>query len=169
MQPHAHLHASAQVGFSDFEAARTRALARAAGRAAPSAADPATADASPMAAVIRSKGFAWMQSAHWKRFLWAHAGHHVEARDVSPSGACRPLPAGRSPPATQVAPHAPWWDAVIRDEWPAGAADVAAIEADMAAEFGDRRQEIVFIGVQMDEQRITAPRGGGLPPRKSCA
>jgi len=89
--------------------------------------------ASPMEAVIRSKGFAWLQNMHARRFYWSHAGRYVE-----------------------IKPQSPWWAAVPRDEWPSGETDVAAIEADMLEENGDRRQELVFIGVSLDKKRITA-------------
>ena len=45
-----------------------------------------------------------------------------------------------------------WWAAVPRESWPP--AHVGAIEADWEGEWGDRRQELVFIGANLPEQRI---------------
>ena len=35
---------------------------------------------SPMRAVIRSKGFAWMAHGHANAYYWSHAGQHFEMR-----------------------------------------------------------------------------------------
>lgn len=45
------------------------------------------------------------------------------------------------------------WTAVPDDEWPTEATQRGIILADFAPGCGDRRQEIVFIGVSMDEVR----------------
>jgi Cobalamin synthesis protein cobW C-terminal domain len=42
--------------------------------------DPAAANTSPMRAVMRSKGFAWMAHGHANAFFWSHAGQHFELR-----------------------------------------------------------------------------------------
>ena len=39
------------------------------------------AKASPIRAVLRSKGFMWMDSQHDQAFYWSHAGQHFEIRD----------------------------------------------------------------------------------------
>jgi len=44
-----------------------------------------------------------------------------------------------------------WWDTVPREQWPEWQAE--AIAADFEGEEGDRRQEIVFIGLGMDTAR----------------
>ncbi len=43
------------------------------------------------------------------------------------------------------------WAAVPEDEWPAEEAQRGVIMSDFEDRWGDRRQEIVFIGVAMDE------------------
>jgi G3E family GTPase len=45
------------------------------GNAAPAA------GASPIKAVLRSKGFMWMSHNHMTAFYWSHAGQHFEIRD----------------------------------------------------------------------------------------
>ena len=77
--------------------------------------------------VIRSKGYFWLASRP------AFAGSWSQAGAASRHGA-----AGL------------WWAAVPRAEWPADAAELAAIQSHWHAQFGDRHQEIVLIGMQMD-------------------
>eukprot|EP00955_Chlamydomonas_euryale_P094390 364852-Chlamydomonas_euryale.AAC.12 len=57
-----------------------------------------------------------------------------------------------------------WWVAVPDDEWPEDEAqrDVVLQDFDKGSSHGDRRQEIVFIGVGMNEQSIVAQLDGAL-------
>ena len=48
---------------------------------AAAAAAKGAAQASPIRAVLRSKGFMWMDSQHDQAFYWSHAGQHFEIRD----------------------------------------------------------------------------------------
>lgn len=88
---------------------------------------------SPIRTVLRSKGFVWLSHAHTTALYWSHAGQHFELRD-----------------------EGEWWAAVPDEEWPAIPAQRATILADFDDEgpFGDRRQEIVFIGASMDKDAI---------------
>ncbi|MFN7751610.1 MAG: zinc metallochaperone GTPase ZigA [Pseudomonadota bacterium] len=81
--------------------------------------------------VIRSKGFFWLASRMDFAASWSQAG-----------GACRHGAAGL------------WWAAVDPSEWPPGDAARAEIEAMMQGPWGDRRQELVFIGIDLDEAAI---------------
>ncbi len=81
--------------------------------------------------VIRSKGFFWLASRMDFAASWSQAG-----------GACRHGAAGL------------WWAAVDPADWPEDASAVAEIESMMRGEHGDRRQELVFIGLDLDEAAI---------------
>lgn len=93
---------------------------------------PALGD-SPIKTVIRSKGFMWMSNSHTTAYYWSHAGSNFEIRD-----------------------EGDWWVAVEDSAWPDNPLqrDVILQDFDLESEFGDRRQEIVFIGVGMDQDKI---------------
>ena len=78
--------------------------------------------------VMRSKGFAWLATRHDLVGLWHQAG-----------GSCALSGAGT------------WWATVDRSEWPDEPEILAEIEANTEGSFGDRRQEIVVIGRDVDE------------------
>ncbi len=83
--------------------------------------------------VLRSKGFFWLASRMDIIGIWSQAG-----------GAC------------QVQPGGVWWATVPEDEWPQEPEfqlDIAEVWEDP---WGDRRQELVFIGIQMDRDALTA-------------
>ncbi|MDE1168855.1 MAG: zinc metallochaperone GTPase ZigA [Pseudomonas sp.] len=77
--------------------------------------------------LLRSKGFFWLASKHQEAGSWSQAG-----------GLMRHGFAGR------------WWRFVPKQQWPQDEESVAAILANWAAETGDCRQELVFIGQNMD-------------------
>ncbi|CAM9393661.1 unnamed protein product [Hapterophycus canaliculatus] len=79
--------------------------------------------------VVRSKGFMWLAFSDKAAMYWSHAGASFEV-----------LCLGR------------WWDSLDRDMWPPGQA--AAVMEDFEGEYGDRRQELVFIGIGMNEEPI---------------
>jgi G3E family GTPase len=88
--------------------------------------------------VLRSKGFFWLATRNDVAGSLSQAG-----------GVCRHGPAGM------------WWAAQPRDEWPEDEELAAEIAADWhgAAEdatIGDRRQELVLIGVALDAERWRA-------------
>ncbi len=88
--------------------------------------------------VLRSKGLFWLASRMGIAGDWAQAG-----------GVCRPAAAGA------------WWAALDPSEWPTDAADRAALEADMQADgqpalYGDRRQELALIGLNLDRTALEA-------------
>ncbi|WP_186150054.1 zinc metallochaperone GTPase ZigA [Burkholderia gladioli] len=83
--------------------------------------------------VVRSKGFFWL------------ASHPTLARSWSQAGA--------------VARHGPagyWWAAVPEERWPQDPEAVAAIRAKWDERVGDARQELVLIGMDMDEASMRA-------------
>jgi G3E family GTPase len=102
--------------------------------------------------VVRAKGFFWIASRpQWVGEL-SHAGALI-----------RHHRAGF------------WWAAVAKDRWPDDEATVARIRRGWHETWGDRRQELVFIGTKdMDKEAITAelnarlmsiPQGGKIDSR----
>ena len=83
--------------------------------------------------LLRSKGFFWLASRHAMAGSWSQAGgimHHAAA--------------GR------------WWADVPTQQWPDDPLILKEIKHDWAEPFGDRRQELVFIGQQLDEPTLRA-------------
>ncbi len=76
----------------------------------------------------RSKGFCWLATKHDFAGMWSQAG-----------GSFRIEPAGR------------WWAVAPREHWPEDAESRSWIESKWDEPFGDRRQEVVMIGVKLDE------------------
>jgi G3E family GTPase len=83
--------------------------------------------------VLRSKGFFWLASRNDIIGSWSQAG-----------GACRIEPSGF------------WWAAIPEEDWPEDEEERAQIRSGWGEKFGDRMQQLVFIGVKMDRARITA-------------
>jgi G3E family GTPase len=78
--------------------------------------------------VIRSKGFFWLASRPTHAGSWSQAG-----------AVCRHGAAGL------------WWAAVPKEHWPTDPESLQAIEKEWDPNVGDARQEIVLIGIGMDE------------------
>ncbi|KGG91891.1 MULTISPECIES: zinc metallochaperone GTPase ZigA [Comamonas] len=81
--------------------------------------------------VIRSKGFFWLASRPAKVGDWSQAG-----------AVCRNGLAGR------------WWATVPQEHWPKDSEAIAAIKKNWDEEVGDARQELVVIGIDMDEATL---------------
>ncbi len=82
--------------------------------------------------VLRSKGFFWLASRNDVVGLWSQAGN-----------ASRAEPAGM------------WYAAIPREEWPDDEETRQVIDQVWTEEFGDRRQELVLIGIKLDRERLT--------------
>lgn len=78
--------------------------------------------------VVRSKGFFWLASNPRYAGSWSQAG-----------GVARHGVAGM------------WWATIPREEWPQDEENLAIIKADWDEKVGDARQEIVLIGMGMNE------------------
>jgi G3E family GTPase len=89
--------------------------------------------------VLRSKGFFWLASRHDMVGLWSQAGSTALYEAAGFWFASRP-------PA----------------EWPADPENRAQLERDWQEPFGDRRQELVFIGAEMDEALLRERLDGCL-------
>ena len=89
--------------------------------------------AQPIAGVLRSKGYFWLAS----RPQWV----------ASLSGAGKLM---------NIEPVGLWWAAVPQERWPTDAASLAEVRAGWSEPYGDRYQELVFIGQNMDQAAIEA-------------
>ncbi len=83
--------------------------------------------------LLRSKGFFWLASKHQDAGSWSQAG-----------GLMRHGFAGR------------WWRFVPKSQWPQDEESVAAIMGNWQLSTGDCRQELVFIGQNIDFTRLRA-------------
>lgn len=83
--------------------------------------------------VVRSKGYFWLASRPSMVGSWSQAG-----------------------PVIRHELGGLWWAAVPRDRWPGDADSRAAIEARWDPSVGDAQQELVLIGIQMDEAALRA-------------
>ncbi|WP_119741171.1 zinc metallochaperone GTPase ZigA [Pseudomonas sp. Larv2_ips] len=83
--------------------------------------------------LLRSKGFFWLASKHQNAGSWSQAG-----------GLMRHGFAGR------------WWRFVPKSQWPQDEESVAAIMANWQLSTGDCRQELVFIGQNIDFNQMRA-------------
>ncbi len=81
--------------------------------------------------VIRSKGFFWLATRYDRVGGWSQAGA-----------------------VTQHGPHGRWWATAPQDQWPDDPAWRTTIEKVWKAPHGDRRQEIVLIGIDMDQAAL---------------
>jgi len=87
----------------------------------------------PIPGVVRSKGYFWLAS----RPEWV----------ASLSGAGKLM---------NIEPVGMWWAAVPKERWPTDAASLAEVKAGWSETYGDRYQELVFIGQDMDQAAIEA-------------
>jgi G3E family GTPase len=78
--------------------------------------------------VLRSQGLIWLATRPDFAGLWAQAG-----------GSCRIEPAGF------------WMAALAKEDWPDDPSERELIEKNWLPAFGDRRQELAFIGLHMDQ------------------
>jgi len=81
--------------------------------------------------LLRSKGFFWVAADHRVAYEWAQAGG---VSDVRPAGM--------------------WWAAVSRDRWSQPEGQRPDEQPGWHPRFGDRAQQLVFIGQDLDEAQI---------------
>ncbi|WP_322894548.1 MULTISPECIES: zinc metallochaperone GTPase ZigA [unclassified Yoonia] len=65
---------------------------------------------------------------------------------------------------SSVTPLGGWWASVPKDRWPTHPDMLAEVAGKWAEPWGDRRQELVFIGADMDEATIRAMLDAALLP-----
>ncbi|MFJ3046626.1 zinc metallochaperone GTPase ZigA [Herbaspirillum chlorophenolicum] len=83
--------------------------------------------------VVRSKGFFWLASRPAQAGSWSQAG-----------GVCRHGLAGK------------WWAAVAREQWPQDQESVDFIMEQWDENVGDARQELVLIGMELNQAMLRA-------------
>lgn len=81
--------------------------------------------------LLRSKGFFWVAADHRIAYEWAQAG-----------GVCSVNAGGM------------WWAAIPRARWPQALQDDPSRQEKWHPRYGDRVQQLVFIGQNMDKQAI---------------
>ncbi|MES2788602.1 MAG: zinc metallochaperone GTPase ZigA [Planctomycetota bacterium] len=86
-----------------------------------------------MDSVIRSKGYLWLATRPEYAGVWSQAG-----------GCCELEVGGQ------------WWYETPQDDWPNDPELRAELESQWMPEVGDRRQELVFIAVDLDAEQLTA-------------
>ena len=87
----------------------------------------------PLPGVIRAKGHFWVAT----RPNWV--------AEFSLAGAL-----------SSIAPLGGWWAAIPRERWPDHPEALARMRENWVEPWGDRRQELVFIGAGMDQTALTA-------------
>ena len=80
----------------------------------------------PFDTLLRAKGFAWLATQYDIQAVFALAGQ-----------------------TTSLIPGPVWWAKISEEDWPEGLKEAIAPLWD--EKFGDRQQELVFIGIDMDE------------------
>jgi len=83
--------------------------------------------------VLRSKGFFWLASRPRFVGVWSQAGGACEYR------------AGGS-----------WWASVPKERWPTEDEEQKVIWKEWQEPYGDRRQEIVLIGANLEQKKLTS-------------
>ncbi|MEM7392700.1 MAG: GTP-binding protein, partial [Verrucomicrobiota bacterium] len=83
--------------------------------------------------ILRSKGFFWVAANHNVAYEWAQAGG---VADVKPAGL--------------------WWAAMPEEEWDHPEGERPDQQPEWHPRFGDRAQQLVFIGQGLDEAAVRA-------------
>lgn len=89
--------------------------------------------------VLRSKGFFWLATRMDVGMIWSQAG--IKA---------------------QVQPTGRWWATVPKANWPDDPRIRSYVKERWREPYGDRRQELVFIGIDIDQAGITTALDGCL-------
>jgi G3E family GTPase len=113
-------------------------------------------EASPFIGVLRSKGFCWLAPTAWdglqadvwrhnKAMYWSHAGKHLGIQDGGRFWASLPESTMKEFFATKPQEY----KRILQEDF-------------VTTEFGDRRQELVFIGVELQQAAIETALGDCL-------
>ncbi|MEE2755420.1 MAG: zinc metallochaperone GTPase ZigA [Myxococcota bacterium] len=88
-------------------------------------------DADNWSGILRSKGFFWVAADHRAAYEWAQAGG-----------------------VSSVNPVGTWWAAIPRDQWSHPEGRRPDQRPDWDQRYGDRTQQLVFIGQKMNESAM---------------
>ncbi|MFI4876362.1 MAG: zinc metallochaperone GTPase ZigA [Blastopirellula sp. JB062] len=84
-----------------------------------------------LSGILRSKGFAWLASRNDYAYQWSQAGVSIQ---LNPTGI--------------------WWAAASDEYWPEEPQERNQLLSQFEGEYGDRRQALVFIGIDLDQPSI---------------
>lgn len=93
----------------------------------------------PWRGMLRSKGYFWLATRHDMTGMWSLAGGSAEHRPIGF-----------------------WWDSVPRERWPEDESVRELILNEMHEPWGDRRQELVFIGQDLPREEMQAALNAAL-------
>lgn len=93
----------------------------------------------PFDGILRSKGFVWMATRHNIIAAWSSAGQRISFE-----------PSGR------------WWAGSPQERWPKDEGSLNWIRQRWEEPWGDRRQEVVFIGINLDQDAIRSTLDSAL-------
>ena len=96
--------------------------------------------------VLRAKGFMWLATKHDLIGVYSQAGNCVS-----------------------LEPERPWYAALPSEEWPVDEQSLQSIRGLWQEPYGDRMQEVVFIGVNMDRAAIEARLNSSLLTEEEMA
>lgn len=82
--------------------------------------------------IARSKGFVWIATRGYVMVEWNHGGRILE-----------------------LSPSIDWFVDLPESEWNLPEESIAKVKSDFSGPYGDKRQEIVFIGIGMNQDAIT--------------
>lgn len=95
-------------------------------------------------AVLRSKGWFWLATRNDMAGEWSQAGSIL-----------------------RITPGSPWYAAIPEDVW-GDDINIEQVKKDFVPDVGDRRQEIVFIGIGINKERLIADLDGCLMTDGEC-
>lgn len=89
--------------------------------------------------MLPAKGFFWLATKHDIMGVYSQAGNCVGAE-----------------------PHRPWYAALEKNQWPEDQPSLDSLASLWIEPYGDRMQEIVFIGIGMEREEIESSLNAAL-------
>ena len=120
----------------------------------------ATRNSAKFGRILRSKGFVWIATRRWAMGEWSQAGVIGKLECAGPWFCEVPEDNWPDDEDTQLA---------IRMDFPAGERHKPLESLDPVTSIGDRRQELVFIGIGLDKAKLTAALDACLCTKEEIA